>query len=419
MASDDVRAADECSFVAISDTHNAAHECEVAAADVLLHCGDFTCHSGDDDPAREVTQFVKWLISLPHRQKIVIAGNHDLSMDERPSLRGRFRPDLKALLMNDAAVAAGIVYLEGGSCVTWRGGFQVWGSPISIRNMGAFSRRPGPALAAEWARIPAGADVVMTHGPAFGHGDFEPSSGEHLGCEQLLRELTERVRPAVAVCGHIHAARGVSVAKWCVSREAESSEAGGKVCHKADDPSLLTRADSVVCEVDSVAARSVLDFEHGSVALASCRSGESRQGAITFINASIHGEQKCGIPFTLRRVPASSAGVCLGCVADGSTVGFSFATGAERGAATTAEAGSASYADGGLAPCASAAGLEMPQHCACRGATSIEKLLQCYPAPVRELDIDSSSLRRSRVAHMHDLQLRSSYMFVVNNAGHK
>jgi len=198
-----------------------------------------------------------------------------------------------------------------------------------------------------------------------------------VGCEQLLRELTERVRPAVAVCGHIHAARGVSVAKWSDGRDNGSSAAGGEVCLKSDDPSLLTRADSVVCEVDcSVAARSVPDVQHNDAAPASCCRGESRHGAIAFINASIHGEQKCGIPFTLRRVPASSAAVCLGCVADGSTVGFSFATGAEGGAATTAEAGSASYADGGLAPCAcaSAAGLGMSQHMHCAwGATSIEK----------------------------------------------
>jgi hypothetical protein len=359
-----------CSFVAISDTHSAAHECDVAAADVLIHCGDFTCHGGDEDPAGEVMRFVDWLKSLPHRQKIVIAGNHDLSMDERPSLRGRFRPDLKALLTNDAAVAVGIVYLEGGSCVTWRGGFQVWGSPISIRNMGAFSHRQGPALAAEWARIPAGADVVMTHGPAFGHGDLEPSSGEHLGCELLLRELTGRVRPAAAVCGHIHAARGVSVASWYDSREAESSEAGGKVCDTADDRSLLTRGKSVVCEVDSVAASSSHKAERGSIALASCCRGESRHGAITFINASVHGEQKRGIPFTLRRLPVSSA-VCPGCVTDGSTIGFGFAADAAGGAATTAEAGtpaSLARADDEFEPvatrsgCASAAHAGVPKH---------------------------------------------------------
>jgi predicted phosphodiesterase len=341
-----------CSFVAISDTHNAAHECEVAAADVLLHCGDFTCHSGDEDPAREVMRFVDWLKSLPHRQKIVIAGNHDLSMDERPSLRGRFRPDLKALLTNDAAVAAGIVYLEGGSCVTWRGGFQVWGSPISIRNMGSFSRRPGPALAAEWARIPAGVDVVMTHGPALGHGDLEPASGEHLGCEQLLRELTERVRPAVAVCGHIHAARGVSVAKWCDSCELEGGvpQAGGKVFDTSDDPPCATRADigTVSCEVDRNDASSPRNPKHGSVAPAPCCRRESNPGAITFINASIHGEQKCGISFTLRRLPASSA-ACPRCATGGPAldVGASSTVGADRMLAEGAESD----------PCGSAAGV--------------------------------------------------------------
>ena len=30
----------------------------------------------------DVARFVKWLDSLPHAHKVVIAGNHDLSLDE-------------------------------------------------------------------------------------------------------------------------------------------------------------------------------------------------------------------------------------------------------------------------------------------------------------------------------------------------
>ncbi len=65
-------------------------------------------------------------------------------------------------------------------------------------------------IGARWSLIPAGVDVVLTHGPAAGHGDYVPRAAQHVGCEDLLRELLGRVRPAVAVCGHIHEAAGVT-----------------------------------------------------------------------------------------------------------------------------------------------------------------------------------------------------------------
>ena len=64
-------------FVCVSDTHNLTNKIQVPEGDVLIHAGDFT-NSGKPD---EVEWFNKWLGNLPHKHKIVIAGNHDITFD--------------------------------------------------------------------------------------------------------------------------------------------------------------------------------------------------------------------------------------------------------------------------------------------------------------------------------------------------
>jgi Icc-related predicted phosphoesterase len=52
---------------------------------------------------------------------------------------------------------------------------------------------------------PSGA-VLVVHSPPYGHCD-QGGSGDHLGSTAVL-EAIERVRPPVAVCGHIHESWG-------------------------------------------------------------------------------------------------------------------------------------------------------------------------------------------------------------------
>ena len=70
-------------FVVISDTHS----CEltdkdkpvsVPQGDVLLHCGDFTRVGAPN----EIKAFCTWFANQPHERKILIAGNHDLSLQK-------------------------------------------------------------------------------------------------------------------------------------------------------------------------------------------------------------------------------------------------------------------------------------------------------------------------------------------------
>ncbi|GAB5354102.1 hypothetical protein AAMO2058_000090800 [Amorphochlora amoebiformis] len=64
-------------FVCISDTHNRHHALELPPGDVLIHAGDFSMTGQHPN----VKAFGKWLETLPYKHKIVIAGNHDITLD--------------------------------------------------------------------------------------------------------------------------------------------------------------------------------------------------------------------------------------------------------------------------------------------------------------------------------------------------
>ena len=58
------------------------------------------------------------------------------------------------------------------------------------------------------ALIPAGTDVLITHGPPLGHGD-STSRGESVGCADLRAAVREK-RPKYHIFGHIHEGYGVT-----------------------------------------------------------------------------------------------------------------------------------------------------------------------------------------------------------------
>ena len=46
----------------------------------------------------------------------------------------------------------------------------------------------GEACLQKWAQIPAGVDVLLTHGPPIGHGDL-CRGGNRAGCVELLHTI--------------------------------------------------------------------------------------------------------------------------------------------------------------------------------------------------------------------------------------
>jgi hypothetical protein len=77
--------------------------------------------------------------------------------------------------------------------------------------MWAFGYTPEEATQL-WDKIPLDSDVVITHTPPKFHCD-ERSDRRAVGCE-ALRCMLWRVRPLLAICGHVHESRGVEVIKW-------------------------------------------------------------------------------------------------------------------------------------------------------------------------------------------------------------
>lgn len=175
-------------IVLISDTHGLHESVDVPPGDLLVHAGDLT-KVGE---VEEVEAFARWFAALPHRHKVVVAGNHDFLFQDDP--------DLARALLGDAT------YLEdSGARVE---GLRVWGSPWQPWFYDwAFNLQRGAPLAEKWALVPQSTDVLVTHGPPRGILDLT-SGGDRVGCEELGLARA-RIRPRLHVFGHIHESYGV------------------------------------------------------------------------------------------------------------------------------------------------------------------------------------------------------------------
>lgn len=174
-------------IVCLSDTHGAHREVEVPQGDLLIHAGDFCAYGY----LEELTDFNDWLGELPHPQKIIIAGNHDLCFEKSPVEAEKLID--KAVYLNDSGFQ-------------W-GGLSIWGSPITPRFFDfAFNRDRGAAIRQHWDLIPKEIDILITHGPPRGILD-ETFKGDSAGCDDL-KEILNSIRPKLHLFGHIHEGYG-------------------------------------------------------------------------------------------------------------------------------------------------------------------------------------------------------------------
>ncbi|CAN8102146.1 unnamed protein product [Discula destructiva] len=180
-------------IVCLSDTHDQIPK-HVPDGDLLIHAGDLTNAGTVDD----IQAQIDWLSSLPHRHKVLIAGNHDSWFDVRSrrleDKKTARRPDFKGLhyLQNSTL---SLDFADGRK-------LNVYGAadlPACGGDDNAFQYH---ADKQPWTgRIPMDTDVLVTHTPPKGHLDLG------LGCPGLLDEVW-RVRPKLHVFGHVHWGRG-------------------------------------------------------------------------------------------------------------------------------------------------------------------------------------------------------------------
>lgn len=246
----------------ISDTHCAAlddrddsppprapFKAPLPSADLLIHCGDLTMTG----QMSEYHKTLDMLRTIDAPVKLVIAGNHDLSLD-RDFVHGHRErdPQGRQPKLSEAEAEArwreardlwtsptgrakqeGVTFLEEGvhvidlanGAVVWLYAspytpeFYDWAFPYE-RNEDRFNtagRSLADAQNITKRPIPDGieaesVDLVVTHGPPYQR--LDPTvHGVSAGCPHLLRALM-RARPKLCCFGHIHEGWGAERVKW-------------------------------------------------------------------------------------------------------------------------------------------------------------------------------------------------------------
>lgn len=175
-------------IVCISDTHNRHNEIAIPDGDVLVHAGDFT--SGD---LGSLGSFCEWIHRLPHKYKLLVAGNHD------SSFVGPNRYVSIGMIEN-----SGCVYLEDSGIII--DGIKFYGSPWNLKFKKYAFEIDQRFIEEKWDRIPDDTDILITHCPPFGILDKNHSI-ESIGCPYLLNRI-KNMNLMLHVFGHIHEAYG-------------------------------------------------------------------------------------------------------------------------------------------------------------------------------------------------------------------
>ena len=192
-------------IMATSDLHGNLYGLDPRGADVVVIAGDIAPLRGrgpwhiNDQKKWINTRFREWIESYPDIQFVVIPGNHDffpiahlLFADHGIDWKYDFSPNVHFLC--DTGVEIGNVKFYGTPWV-----------PI-ISYSWAFEGEPDK-LVQEFAKIPVGTDILVTHSPPRIPGcDIDRSiqtDSEHFGSPELTNALIEK-RPRTVFCGHIH-----------------------------------------------------------------------------------------------------------------------------------------------------------------------------------------------------------------------
>jgi hypothetical protein len=196
-------------IVCISDTHNQTPN--LPPGDILIHAGDLT----NQGTLHELDRSIRWLQSqTAFKARIVVAGNHDVSLDDKYS--GADRAKEAGELMSKAKDITYLCHESTRVRIPVKDGevaVNVFGSPYSrASEKWAFGYADEEEARELWGPVPDDTDVLVTHGPPLGICDIARDGIED-GCGELLQTL-RRVRPRLHVCGHRHEGRGGQWLWW-------------------------------------------------------------------------------------------------------------------------------------------------------------------------------------------------------------
>ena len=240
-------------IVILSDTHGMAlHKAlpeDIAAntsADVAIHCGDLT----DSSQIDEFRTTLGLLRRIQAPLKLVIAGNHDFTLDtaafkeiiKQSGLEGNSQDllkntygdfeEAKELLL--AAQKEGIHLLDEGThrfTIDNGAALTVFASPFTP-SVGNWGFQYHPSQGHEF-RIEQGADVAITHGPP--HGILDRTARGRAGSPHLFSAIA-KAKPRMHCFGHIHEGWGAKMVAW---RDHAGGEEASHLTHVDNDESAV------------------------------------------------------------------------------------------------------------------------------------------------------------------------------------
>ncbi|GAM39879.1 metallophosphoesterase domain protein [Talaromyces pinophilus] len=202
--------------------------------DVVIHCGDLT----DESKIEEFQKILQYLQELNADLKLVIAGNHDFTLDVpafkklvayaaqplEPELVRKTYGDygeIRNLFLSADAQAANIILLNEGSYeFRLRNGalLRVYASPFTPSLSGDWGFQYHPSEGHDF-EIPGTVDIVITHGPP--KGILDRTDGRYAGCPRLFQAVA-RAKPRLHCFGHIHERWGGKLVTWMKSNSVPS-----------------------------------------------------------------------------------------------------------------------------------------------------------------------------------------------------
>ncbi|KAJ5983645.1 hypothetical protein N7481_005744 [Penicillium waksmanii] len=197
-------------FLICSDTHGIDNlPGFIPFADVAIHCGGLITQS----QLHEYKASIRLLQAIDALLKLVIAGNHDFTMDipmfrkkvseaqslERKLVEQAYGYDGEARRLFEGT---GITFLDEGVHY------------LHLQNGALLTVYASHNFMIHGGIDTNAVDVIMTHGPPKGIMDYT-QSGERAGSPDLFRALARaRPRPRMHCFGHIHEGWGAKLITW-------------------------------------------------------------------------------------------------------------------------------------------------------------------------------------------------------------
>jgi len=175
-------------IICLSDTHTLHNSIVVPDGDVLVYCGDMGFSDWGSNLS-VLNDFNKFLEKLPHRQKFLVAGNHDGSCAQNT------QPLVQDKLSNCVYLCNNQTYSELDH-LSPHSPLSIYGSPVSpsgkSRNVAFQFKSNSAQFHQEWNPIPPNLDLLLTHSQPIGP----------------LNSKIFETKPRVHIYGHVHSLYG-------------------------------------------------------------------------------------------------------------------------------------------------------------------------------------------------------------------